>query len=174
MAELTPEERQRIYEEEKARIEARTEIEGDKKKKSSHSGCLVLFGLVVILMIVAYFNMDFSGRSPSAPVNSTAPAAPQVTTPPLTVVTNKYSVGEYGYYEVVGEVQNKSSKTFYFVEVKAEFLNAAGAVVGTDMTYACAEDYILPGGKKSFKMMGENQSDYKRVRVFIDDYSEVR
>lgn len=179
MAELTPEERQRIYEEEKARIEARVQIEGQLavKPKKKPLGCgafiLILAGLVAVALILAEIMRSYD--RPTYRTKNTAPtAAPIITAPPLSLKTNKFSVDAYGYYEVVGEVQNVSSKTFRFVEIKAEFLNAAGAVVGTDMTYACAEDYILPGGKKSFKMMGTNQSDYKRVRVVVDDYSEVR
>lgn len=178
MAELTPEERQRIYEEEKARVEARAQIEGQTKAKSKlnpNVGCGTVFGTLAVIAFIWYMVDSFSSKpSPPPAAKTTSKAAPIVKTHPLTVVTNKYSINEYGYYEVVGEVTNKSSKTFQFVQVKAEFLNAADVVVGTDMTYACAEDYILPGGKESFKMMGTNQRDYKSVRVFIDDYSEVR
>lgn len=180
MVELTPEERRRIYEEEKARIEAQQrfaqEASAKPQKKPLGFGCflLILGGIIALALLINEIMKD-PYSFPLSRTSRTAPkAAPVVVTPPLNVTTNKYSVNEYGYYEVVGEVINNSSRTFHFVEVKAEFLNLAGVVVGTDTTYACGQDYILPGAKKSFKMMGTNQSDYKRVRVSVDDYSEVR
>jgi hypothetical protein len=179
MTELTPEERQRIYEEEKARLEARTQIESEAtaEPKKTPAGCGTIFLILGALVVVAYLINYFSSKPslPSFPLTGTAEtSAPRDMTPPLTVTTNKFSIGAYDNYEVVGEVKNVSSKTFHFVEVKAEFLNAAGTVVGTDMAYACGQDYILPGGTKSFKMLGTNQPDYKKVRVSIDSYTEVR
>lgn len=57
--------------------------------------------------------------------------------------------------------------------VKVDFLNDAGRVVGSDTTYACAEDYILPGGRKSFKLTGDYQPDYMKLRIEVERYSEV-
>jgi hypothetical protein len=178
MTELKPEERQRIYEEEKARIEAQAQNVGEvtAKPKKKSLGCgtfaLILGGLVVLAVVL--YQVMIWGPSSTRTFRPAPKSDPIVTTAPLTVKANKFSVNEYGGYEVVGEVTNISSKTFRFVEVKAEFLNAAAVVVGTDTAYACGMDYILPNGKKSFKMMGEKQPDYKSVRVSIDDYSEVR
>ena len=52
---LTPEERQRIYEEEKARLEVRGALkaqEGRKKRDRFGSGCLILVGVIVALGII--------------------------------------------------------------------------------------------------------------------------
>lgn len=49
MTELTTEERQRIYEEEKARLEAKERIVAEKKKGDAKSGAI---GCVVILVLV--------------------------------------------------------------------------------------------------------------------------
>jgi hypothetical protein len=53
MAELTPEEREKIYLEEKARLEVRRELEGEKASTGSVIGWIVLcvFGLLFILWI---------------------------------------------------------------------------------------------------------------------------
>jgi hypothetical protein len=53
MAELTPEERQRIYLEEKARLEVRRELEGQKTSAGKVFGYAVLavLGLLVLLFI---------------------------------------------------------------------------------------------------------------------------
>jgi hypothetical protein len=54
MADLTPEERQRIYLEEKTRLEVRRELEGKKTSVSKVIGVIALcgFGLLVLLFII--------------------------------------------------------------------------------------------------------------------------
>ena len=54
MPELTPEERQRIYLDEKARIEVRRELEGQKTSVGKVIGIIVLcgIGLLVVLFII--------------------------------------------------------------------------------------------------------------------------
>jgi hypothetical protein len=61
MADLTPEERQRIYEEEKARVEAREKIEAEKKKP--RHGCLMLFGLFLGAIAIFYIVSSFTRTS---------------------------------------------------------------------------------------------------------------
>jgi hypothetical protein len=56
--ELTPEERQRIYEEEKARLQAQSQIKAENKSKPtscSAIGCAVILGLVVLVAIIGSF-----------------------------------------------------------------------------------------------------------------------
>ena len=64
MVELTPEERQRIYEEEKARIEARTKNESGQKKKPRF-GCLMTIGLFVVIIAV-FLTIDAISRKSSS------------------------------------------------------------------------------------------------------------
>jgi cytoskeletal protein RodZ len=54
MADLTPEERQKIYLEEKARLEARRQLEGNKTSAGKVIGYIVLgvLGLLVILFVI--------------------------------------------------------------------------------------------------------------------------
>src|SRR6185503_3960363 len=72
---LTPEERQRIYEEEKARLEARTKIKGSKQRNGC-LGCLgMLGGLVVLGLIVSLFSSSSrDSKTPEEPTNSTPQA----------------------------------------------------------------------------------------------------
>jgi hypothetical protein len=72
MAELTPEERQRIYLEEKARLEVRRELEGKKTGAGRVIGYVVLcvVGLLVFLFIVGSAiqqseDADFSKLTPA-------------------------------------------------------------------------------------------------------------
>lgn len=92
---------------------------------------------------------------------------------PLHVKINKFSVGAYGYFTVVGEVINTGKESLQFVELEAIFYDANRNVVGTEMTYACSTDYLLPGRMKPFEFMGENQPDYKSVSVRVKDYEKV-
>ena len=93
---------------------------------------------------------------------------------PLHVKINKFSVGEYGYFKVVGEVINTSKDTFQFVELEAIYFDNAKNIVGTDFTYACSNDYILPSRVKPFEFMGTKQPDYKSVSVKVKDYIKVK
>jgi hypothetical protein len=140
--------------------------------------------LIILLVVFGYFLIKncMGGVKLSdyiTPSETSAPS-PAYTPPPatpashFTLKVNKFNVGEYDNYEVIGEIKNIDTVPFYFVSLKAEFLNKAGEVVGEDSTYACGTDYILPNGTKSFKFMGTNQSDYKSVRVRVESCSEVR
>lgn len=175
MTDLTPEEKQKIYLEEKARIEQQSRTQPAKKK--SKTGYVALF-VVAFLAILFYIQRDKlslwsdlgSSKSPSSSV-SAPPPPPSAN---FNLKVNKFTTDDYGYFEVVGEIKNTSATTYRFVQVKATFLNKAGVIVGDDTTYACAEDYILPGGTKSFKFMGENKPDYSSVRCSVVDCMEVK
>lgn len=71
MTELTPEERERIYEEEKAKREAEEEKEKKMKEKiDAASGC---FTLVVFLAFVVFFFSNCGGSSNSSSTTSKQP-----------------------------------------------------------------------------------------------------
>jgi len=74
MGELTPEEKQKIYEEEKFRLEAQKNlIKSAQKKKSQHTtiGCLV--AIILIVFVVLYVSIIDRAPSSSSPV----PQAPK-------------------------------------------------------------------------------------------------
>ena len=50
MAELTPEEKEKIYAEEKARLEAQEKVKKEADTKKSQTGCI---GLIVLLIFIA-------------------------------------------------------------------------------------------------------------------------
>jgi hypothetical protein len=51
MAELTPEEKKKIYEEEKERLSAQEKVKAEKKKKETQSGCIGAIILIVLIVI---------------------------------------------------------------------------------------------------------------------------
>jgi len=93
---------------------------------------------------------------------------------PLHVKINKFSIREYGYFKVVGEIINISKNVFKFVKLEAIYFDKEKNIVGTDFTYACSNDYILPSRVKPFEFMGSNQPDYKSVSVKVKDYIKVK
>jgi hypothetical protein len=133
-----------------------------------------IFGLFAVVVLISYFGTSHK-EEPSPPSSYPRPTEPQRLLPSdiFEVKVNRFSSDEYNYYQVVGEVKNISPYPFKFVEVKAHFLDKENNIVGEDTTYACSTDFIMPGATKSFKFMGENQSNYKSVHVEVIDYTKV-
>ena len=69
MSELTPEEKRKIYEEEKTRIEVQEQIKRKyaRKTKPRTWGCLILISLIVIIIIVSYFKIPQGTGSSTTP-----------------------------------------------------------------------------------------------------------
>ena len=68
MAELTDEEKKKIYEEEKTRLEAQEKLKKEatkKKNKNAGIGCLALIVLIIILAISGVFKSDKSAKAPT-------------------------------------------------------------------------------------------------------------
>ena len=75
MPELTPEDRKRIYEEEKARMEARTTLENEKRKKTTPlaRGCLILIIAIVAIGVLGHMIESCS----SSPSNTRVTVSPE-------------------------------------------------------------------------------------------------
>lgn len=54
MTELSPEEKQRIYDEEKTRLEAQEKIKKESEAKKTKTGCLGLIGLIVFIVVMMW------------------------------------------------------------------------------------------------------------------------
>ena len=70
MSALSPEEKQRIYEEEKARLEAQTQLKADeatKAGKKAATGCVGCLGLIVMLAVVVYLMLPDTSSVPPRP-----------------------------------------------------------------------------------------------------------
>lgn len=173
MIDLSPEDRKRIYEEEKARLEA--EPGGPAPKPKKKHGCALIV-LAVVLMLMAIVSITIvmpaflSMLQETDESSISIPAGEEIE--PLTATWNKWNVKD-GSYELIGEVSNISQKSYRFVEVRAEFYDSASQIVGVDATYACGTEAILPWAKKPFTLKGTQQPDFKRVVVSIYDYEEV-
>jgi hypothetical protein len=125
---LTEEERRRIYEEEKARIEAQSKIKQDKRTK----GCLVFFLIflgIVILFIIIPFK---SQKEPYLPSSS----PPKLSKIYLKVKEAKY---QYGYFTVHGIAENVGNNDIFSPTISMR-------VYGSDGTTILAEDLGWPAG----------------------------
>jgi hypothetical protein len=69
--ELSPEEKKKIYEEEKVRVEAQKKAKDDIKGKETAQGCLVLVVIVVLLSVFGFFNSDDETKKSSSSISQT-------------------------------------------------------------------------------------------------------
>ena len=145
---LTPEERQRIYEEEKARHGAPP---SDGCLKKAGLGCLG----VMVVGIVLLFGLAFLGglfRS-----SSRAP-----TKPSLEVLDYRWAVEEYGTHYIVGTVQNNSDRQYSYVSVEFNIYDGQGNQVGSTLDNV---NNLEPHGTWKFKaLVSEKEATAFRLK----------
>lgn len=79
--------------------------------------------------------------------NASAVAAATV----LTIQEGEQRIGEFGWYEVVGEVVNGGTDSTEYVKVVATFYDEAGQVINTDFTYTDPTD-LAAGQSAPFEL----------------------
>lgn len=132
MAELTPEERQKIYEEEKARKEAQDTLKKDQSKKQSEKvakgclGCLVV--IIIGFAVLSIFGRNRQVSTDSSNISSVP--APAVESP-LKLEEFDWKTGEYGNNFLVGTVKNNSSKQFSYAQISFNLYDNNKNQVGT-------------------------------------------
>ena len=129
--------------------------EQKKKSKLWQWLLLIFLGFVAYLLLAPASSVDTGGK-PQAPI--------------FIIKTTKFTTDSYGYYKVIGYIKNIDTSPHRFVKVKADFYDKKGSLAGTDTTFACGQDYIQPGAKKSFEFMGTDPGDYATVQVSINSY----
>jgi len=135
----------------------------------------LIVGIIIVAAVIVSRKMNIGKETEVYRPTYTAPTPPPPTPAShFDLKVNKFSVGEYDSYEVIGEIKNTDTRPFRFVEVKAVFLNKDKVAVGEETTYACGTDYILPGATKTFKFMGSNKPEYNSVRCSVVDCMEVK
>lgn len=77
-------------------------------------------------------------------------------------------------YGATVEVVNESSKTYNFIIVRVEFCDHLGRVIKTLMTDARRDDYLAPGGRKSFTVTGKGDLMFATVRAAIAYSAEAK
>lgn len=78
------------------------------------------------------------------------------------------SKGEYTYY--YGTVKNYGDKTYYFVKIRAVYMDKIKNVLTTDWTYAVGSEGIRPGESVQFEIMTKVRGDVEYGKIEIFDY----
>lgn len=176
MTELTPEERQRIYEEEKARVEVHRPIKEAKKGDKSNSGCLTGILILMGLVLVAYIGRQIFYPLSSL-IRSSDRVVPRIEEAPS---YGKYTVerfwedttGDYTCAYTIVSYKNTTSRTFTSaVTIRATIYDAEGQVIDTNDRSFFAHEYgpIRPGFEGTVKIPIEcRRGQAKSVKVRIE------
>ena len=70
----------------------------------------------------------------------------------IEVTSHSKTTNSIGFYGVVGEVKNNTSKPATYIKVVATFYNAEGTVVGTNFTYVVSDDTLAPSTSLPFEI----------------------
>jgi len=153
---LTDEERKKIYEEEKARLEAQEELKRKPKtmSKSNSIGCLLLLGLAVLLVVICQFLPKEKTRETPTPTGlSSSRSAPTSYEPVLEVISFSWGGTESGHYvEAKGQIKNISGKRLENVEAVVTFSDKSGGFI-TSSDALIDYNPILPGQTSPFSVM---------------------
>jgi hypothetical protein len=163
---VSPEERERIYQEEKARREAQDRLKQEAVAKGPRGpgvamGCLVAVGIIVALIVLG----GMCARAPHDAPAAEAPPAAQEQNPPLELLSSSMTTSDGGgYFEVEGMVRNASSASIRNLEVigeayteKEEFVTSESALVEYNP--------LLPGQRSPFKVMISYNPAITKYRV---------
>lgn len=154
---LTPEERQRIYEEEKARRQAKAQLDdldrrsADLQRRNTFIGCA---GLVVLILIGF---LILVGTLPDERVTTGTGRSPAVPPPPpdtvLALLASSGGPSAGGaYIEVKGRVQNVSQRPISNLMATVELFDKRGEFISAD--HALVEfDPVLPGQATPFTVL---------------------
>jgi hypothetical protein len=74
--------------------------------------------------------------------------------------------GNYNY--VRGRVENIGADPINYFEVTAEYLDEDGNVLDSD--YTNSGQTLNPGDMKEFEIMHRHSSEYKKVRIYVNEY----
>jgi hypothetical protein len=139
MSGITPEEKRRIYEEEKVRLEAQQKLAKEKKPKQQGMGCL----LVIILIGVIWISNEVSSCGSSKPSASATPATETKTTASTVGASSAYQ-GEKNYISSAGGY--------------LQSLNEYGSQLGR----------VMAGASTGQSTLGEIKQEIQRVKSILD------
>jgi hypothetical protein len=161
---LTEEERRKIYEEEKARIEAREQI---KEKRKKH-GCFTIFIIVAILIFLLYI-LSLIGRKEQPLTPSGIEAKVKI------ILKVKKVTYEYGYLKVFGIAENTGNKAAFSPTIKLQIYDESGNTLLAEDIVWPAGHYLKnfdPGSSAAFKMICSVPGEPSQIKyqLSIKDY----
>jgi hypothetical protein len=167
MAELNPEERGYIYEEEKARKEAQDRLKNEEKAKTAKRvriGCLGLLGLIVGIAAIGYMLSPTETTRRSRSLLYVPAPTPLNDNPKLSLISSTGTISEYGYSYVEGEVRNISNEPLQHVTAVASWYDASDTFITSDSALI-EYDPLLPGQTSPFKVGTRNNPAIKRFSI---------
>jgi hypothetical protein len=167
MADLTPAERERIYQEEKARKEAQDQLKKEEATKNVKNGCLGCLGVIGLLILIAFAGSIFSPTD--KPTTSKSPAAARPTPPKpaaaqLHLLSSEGTIGEYGYNTVEGQIENISNQPIKNIEAVVTWFDKDGKFISSDSALV-EYNPLLAGQTSPFKVMTRTNPEMKRFQV---------
>jgi hypothetical protein len=165
--ELTPEERQRIYLEEKARADAVESLKVERDAQRPR-GPGVATGILLCLIIIGgacWHNSDATSPSQS----TTAARAPVPQTPPLELLASSAYVSDGGGFIIIeGMVRNATSETIRGISAVGEIYTKKDSFISAD---SAPIEYqpLLPGQRSPFKIMIRFNPAFELYRVGFKD-----
>jgi len=139
MPELTPEEKKRIYEEEKFRLETQQKLAKQKKSKQQGMGCLLVLALIAVIWISNEVSSCGSSK-PSAP----ATQAPTTKTSASIAATGSAFQGEKNY------------------------ISSAGGYLQSLNEYGSQLAQTMAGASTGESTLGEIKQQIQRVKSILD------
>lgn len=185
MSDLTPEEKRRIYEEEKARLEK--EAQGNKKKPNPQKTDSIIYAFLAVVLISSIIGAYTYLSTPTIIKNESSSPSSSVTSS-LTLEAidaelkrrnseeaekNKVHVGEYtwgggeDYDYIRGRIVNGSNKVVRYWKATAKFYDKHDNVIDTEFTNG--GEQINPGSAKRFEIIHRHDPSAKTVRMLIDE-----
>lgn len=83
----------------------------------------------------------------------------------ISIISVRSYIDQYGFYHLVGEVQNNLKVTASFVKIVATFYDSSGRVVGTDFTFTMV-DVLRPGEKSPFERASTDTAQIQKIASF--------
>lgn len=101
-------------------------------------------------------------------LDSLPPSEGSLSTKPLQIQEGwKWTIdGNYSY--VRGRVENVGADPINYFEVTAEYLDQDGNVLDSD--YTNSGQTLNPGDMKEFEIMHRHSNEYKKVRIYVNEY----
>jgi hypothetical protein len=167
MPELSPEERERIYQEEKARKEAQGRIKQEESAKAMKTGCLGCLGIIVLVVVIgavaSLFNSgDTTTRSTSNTTTNPAPTPTPPATPPLQLLSARGTIdSDVGYNTVKGQVKNISGAPLRNVEAVVSWYDNNGNFISSDSALI-EYNPLLAGQTSPFEVLTRTNPAMKR------------
>jgi hypothetical protein len=138
--------------EEEMRAEARAEkakIEkGNKKKSPLRTGCLVIFILFIIVSINIFYRAIDKNFSPTESTIPKTTSKDNYEKGPILLDGWKLERGEYDIVYITGIIENKSNKTYSYVQVEFNLYDENDFQVGSTIANV---NNLEPNGKWKFK-----------------------